>query len=159
MNEMFEPDRVKMILEQTLSSVLADMAFLDCQVPVNQVPGDRSGLTHCVAIDALKPGSFRIELRVSEAFRKKVIGMIVEPDAGPSTDMDSSEADFLLEILNVLAGNFLTAYFGQEFEPKLELPRYLFFSDPTDGKAVAETWMDAEGELIEITLRSIRYRY
>jgi hypothetical protein len=161
MNEMFDPLRVKPILEQTLASVLAEMAFLDC-VPATLVsPQQVADLSHCVAIDVLKPGSFRIEIRVGDVFRKKIISMLFDPeaDAEPGLGSDASEEDLLLEILNVLAGNFISQYFGADASAKLELPRYLYFTDPAEGEIVAETIMDSEGELIKVALRSVRYRY
>jgi hypothetical protein len=153
---MFDRALVKDLLETTLASVLADMAFLDC-VPAAGPEGAAASLEHCAAIDALKPGSFRIELRVGEAFRKKIVAMLFDEAAGGQGI--ASETDLLLEILNVLAGNFITGYFGDSAMPKLELPRYLYVTDPAEGEVVAETWMDAEGDPLRITLRSVRYRY
>jgi hypothetical protein len=159
MNEMFDPLRVKAVLEETLTTVLADMAFLDCQPVSTPDQAVLTGLSHCVAIDALKPGSFRIEIRVGEAFRKKIVSMLFDASTAEPGSPEASEADLLLEILNVATGNFMTTYFGPECAPKLELPRYLYFSDPAEGNVVAQTFMDAEGDFIQVTLRSIRYRY
>jgi hypothetical protein len=159
MNEMFDSLRVKSILEDTLTTVLAEMAFLDCVPASPDKVGGPAACDHCVAIDALKPGSFRIEMRVGEAFRKKIITMLFDPGSEGPAGSDTSEADMLLEILNVLTGNFISAYFGQESSPKLELPRYLFFTDPAEGEIVTQILMDAEGDLIQVVLRSVRYRY
>lgn len=157
MDEMFEPQRVKRLLEETLMAVLADMAFLDCAPASAPSATEVNAFSHCVSIDILKPGSFRIELRVSDVFRKKIISMLF--DSGMDGSTAANEADLLLEILNVFTGNFITGYFGPETAPKLELPRYLYFTDPAEGNIVAETWMNAEGDLIQVTLRSVRYRY
>lgn len=159
MNEMFDKVRVKSTLEETVTSVLAEMTFLDC-LPVVQINAEElAELSHCVAVDALKPGSFRLEIRVSKNFQKKIMAMLFDTKPQESNSQDSSEADLLLEILNVMTGNFITQYFGASAAPKLELPRYLYFNDPAEGDIVATTIFDAEGDLIQVTLRSVRYRY
>ena len=159
MKEMFDADRVRNVLGDTINSVLAEMAFLDCHEAAPGLPVAKPDTEHCVAIDVLKPGSFRIELRVGEQFRKKIISLLFDPAAADSPSQDKAEADLLLEILNVVAGNFISGYFGAQTAAKLELPRYLYYSDPAEGEIVAEIALDAESDPILATLRSIRYRY
>ena len=159
MNDMFDAERVKPILEETVASVLAEMAFIDCLPAQAPSPEALAQLSHCVAIDALKPGSFRLELRVAEQFRRKIINLLFDTESETLANQDSTEADLLLEILNVMTGNFITQYFGSEAAPKLELPRYLYFTDTSEGDVVTNAVLDAEGDLIQVTLRSIRYRY
>ena len=53
MNEMFDAARVKTILEETLSLVLAEMAFLDCVATGTPNSQILEGLNHCVAIDEI----------------------------------------------------------------------------------------------------------
>ena len=72
----------------------------------------------------------------------------------------------------MIAGTFLTDYFGPDVEIKLDLPRYLYFGDGAvvpgrdaqggqsgTSRVVAELDLDAEGEPLKAILSSVRYRY
>lgn len=166
MTEPFDPSRAAPMLEAAVSRVFADMAFIDAErsprpVQVAQ-PEARA------AIDALEPASCSIELRMGDSLRRRIADILFSGQAGSGEASD----DALLELLNVIAGSFLTDYFGPGGEIKLDLPRYLYFGDeaalpgrdaqggPGGGsRVVAELDLDAEGEPLKAILSSIRYRY
>jgi len=166
MTEPFDPSRAAPMLEAAVSRVFADMAFIDAgrsprPVQVAQ-PEARA------AIDALEPASCSIELRMGDSLRRRIADILFSGQAGSGEASD----DALLELLNVIAGSFLTDYFGPGGEIKLDLPRYLYFGDeaalpgrdaqggPGGGsRVVAELDLDAEGEPLKAILSSIRYRY
>jgi len=176
MTEPFDPSRAAPMLEAAVSRVFADMAFIDAgrsprPVQVAQ-PEARA------AIDALEPASCSIELRMGDSLRRRIADILFSGQAGSGEASDDAlldgEAsdDALLELLNVIAGSFLTDYFGPGGEIKLDLPRYLYFGDeaalpgrdaqggPGGGsRVVAELDLDAEGEPLKAILSSIRYRY
>jgi hypothetical protein len=124
------------------------------------------------AIDALEPVSCSIELRMGDSLRRRISDILFSGQAaGGSANGDASD-DALLELLNVIAGSFLTDYFGPGGEIKLDLPRYLYFGDDaastgrevpegqsSGSRVVAELDLDAEGEPLKAVLSSVRYRY
>lgn len=140
-------------LEECVSSVFADMAFIDVErMPGAAEPGPEEGLERA-GIDIMKPLSLRLELATSPGLRARIADILFG-DASPR-----SRDDAFLELLNVIAGAFLTSYFGQGCEVKMELPHYLYSFDEPWGESVARARFDAEGEPLVIELRSVRYRY
>lgn len=149
-----DPAKVSALLAETITQVFADMAFLDV-VPFpagDSSPLDESSM-ECISLDVLKPVSIRIELRFSTKLKKLVNDNLFSGEETAEGD------DSLLEILNVSAGNFLIRYYGENTEPKLELPEYLFFDDAKGDDFIAQVHLLVEGEPLEAGVRSMRYRY
>jgi len=67
--------------------------------------------------------------------------------------------DSALEMLNVLAGSFLSNYFGPGTPFKLELPFFIFGEADVTGPVLSRIELNVEGAPAEVMLRSIRYRY
>lgn len=155
MNGQFDQERARTLLSETISSVFADMAFLDLEEPKAGASTTPARLEVRAAIDVLKPISWRIELACSQALKSR----IEETLSLGGDDGGQDTGDSILEMLNVAAGSFLTSYFGPGTAIKLELPQYLYFPEDESGEALAEADCDAEGERIRISLRSVRYRY
>lgn len=155
MNGVFDKGRAQILLAETLSSVFADMAFVDLEPPNRGAEAASAPPEVRAAIDVLKPISWRIELACSQALKTR----IEETLSLGGDDGGQDTGDSILEMLNVAAGSFLTSYFGPGTAIKLELPQYLYFPEDESGEALAEAACDAEGERIRISLRSVRYRY
>lgn len=175
MNENFDRERACSRLAETVAAVFADMAFIDAvalaesiaaepaapavSAPVGSAPAsERTGVPaeapeRC-ALDVLKPVSCRLELALSPGLHRKIVDILLG-----ESDIKGGADDSILEMLNVIAGGFLTSYFGTGVEIKLELPRYLFLEDESGGDIVCSADFDAEGERLSAVLRSIRYRY
>jgi hypothetical protein len=159
-NETIDPVRAAAILMETLSSTFADMTFIDVEpardggAAMPSPTGAASLAPVRAAIDVLKPVSCRLEIECPASLRERI-----EETLFQGRGEGGSEADSLLEILNVAAGVFLTAYFGPGADIKLELPEYLYFPDGSEGDILAFAAGDAEGEPIRALLRSVRYRY
>lgn len=150
MKETIDPVRAASILMETLSSTLADMAFIDVEPACAKGAPIQDPVR--MAIDVLRPVSLRLELECPGALKVRIEETLFQGE-------ERGEEDSLLEILNVSAGVFLSSYFGTGADIKLELPQYLFFSDGSEGDILAEAEGDAEGEPLRAVLRSIRYRY
>jgi hypothetical protein len=152
MNDTLDPARAATILMETLSSTFADMAFIDVE------PARARGALILdpvrAAIDVLKPVSCRLEIECPASLKERIEATLFQ-----GLGEGGNEADSLLEMLNVAAGVFLTAYFGPGADIKLELPEYLYFSDGSEGEVLAEAAGDAEGVPLRAVLRSVRYRY
>jgi len=158
MRENIESGKATVLLAESVSSVFADMAFIDVQEVFDESSfPDESAEERCVTIDVLSPLSCRIELRINQALRDK----IVENLFGGNLDsiQKKNGEDSLLEMLNIITGSFLSAYFGAGTEIQLELPQYQYFNEQSQGQNVAKVLMLAENEPLSITLNSVRYRY
>lgn len=158
MNKNLEQGKAALLLSKCVSSVFADMAFIDVQeIFDSPQKEEKSSNEKCVAIGVLAPISCRIELRINQALRDK----IVENLFGDSSDAEQKKngEDSILEMLNIITGTFLSAYFGAGTEIQLELPQYLYFDNESPGQTVARIFALAEGEPLSVTLNSVRYRY
>jgi hypothetical protein len=160
MSETIESGKAGLLLADCVSSVFADMAFIDVQEVLDGdlpgAPAETAG-ERCVAIDVLAPLSCRIELRINNALRDKIVENLF--GEAPDSVQKKNGEDSLLEMLNIIAGTFLSAYFGSGVEIQLELPQYLYFQEQSQGQIVSKVHMTAEGEPLTITLHSVRYRY
>ena len=170
MTEPFDPSRAAPMLEAAVSRVFADMAFIDAERaarPLQMPPSEARA-----AIDALEPASCSIELCMGDSLRRRIADILFSGQTGSGAPSGVASDDALLELLNVIAGSFLTDYFGPVGEIKLDLPRYLYFGDESsaagrelpasqasESRVVAELDLDAEGEPLKAILSSVRYRY
>lgn len=170
MTEPFDPSRAAPMLGAAVSRVFADMAFIDAG-PAPR-PRGMSQPEARAAIDALEPASCSIELRMGDSLRRRIADILFSGQAASGAGNGDASDDALLELLNVIAGSFLTDYFGPGGEIKLDLPRYLYFGDEaasagrdaqggmgSGSRVVAELDLDAEGEPLKAILSSVRYRY
>ena len=154
MTDGFDPGRAREVLGAAARETLADMTFLDA-LPAEGTEEEAAAAERVrAAIDVLKPASCRLELQAPEAFRQKVYEILFPPEEGKETQDDA-----FLEILNVIAGKFLTGYFGPAAEIRMELPRFLFPDEGTEGNILCSLDLDAEGCRLSMALSSIRYRY
>ncbi len=158
MNVNLDPERAAELLTEATVSVFAEMAFLDA-VTIRggeAVPRDGEG-TKCAVIDVMAPLSCRLELRVPAELRDRMVDILFSET--PEGQRRKHAEDALLEMLNIITGNFLASYFGAATELQLSLPRYLYFDEELPGTAVADLRLDAEGAPFSVSLQSVRYRY
>jgi len=149
MKDALDSFRSTEALKTIVPAVFADMTFIDVEVssPAGADPEGRA------AIDILKPVSCRLELAVGPELRSRIADILF----GESEERGRDDA--FLELLNIAAGAFISEYFGVGADAKLELPHYLYLDDGSEGPEVAAVTFDAEGEPVQATLRSVRYRY
>lgn len=178
MNDAFEQDRAKNILSDSITSVFAEMAFIDVErkqeteaddqkknatsMEPNAIPMKGSAVPpfeseRRAAIDVLSPLSCRIELKINTPLRDRILETLFGDIA--EQEQRKSAEDPLLEMLNIIAGSFLSAYFGSGTNIQLELPRYLYLGEVSADQSVSSILMDAEGEPLEAFISSVRYRY
>ncbi len=152
MKDSIDAEKAAMALGAATVSVFADMAFLDATcVPRSVQARPQESYDVCAVIDILKPLSCRLELRMP----KSLSDSIVETLGSDGPDMD----DAVLEMVNVLAGVFISEYFGPGATIKLELPMYLYEPLEDEDAPIAVVTGDAEGTPFETLIRSVRYRY
>lgn len=147
-----DPARAGRCLSDSVSATLAEMVFVDATaLPPDSTATDPGGPV--ATIDVLAPLSLRIELGFSDALRARVVSTLFAGEAAPG----GAAGDAILEILNVVAGAFLSLYFGPGTPVSLSLPRYLRGAEA--GEPVASAAFDAEGERASASVLSVRYRY
>jgi len=151
------------VLEEAAVGIFAEMAFLDAQVTPAGAP--EAGEVR-VALDMLKPLTLRLELAVSRSLADQISELLygVRDDgfASPGQSGESGmrgQDDSILEFLNVMAGNFITGYFGPGAPVKLELPFFVFGEPDEKGQEIARVNLSVEGLPAWTSVSSIRYRY
>jgi len=157
-NDQIDPARAGKLLAAATSEAFAEMTFIDVS-PIQAGDGlpEAGQDVQCAAIDVMAPLSCRIEMKVPPAIRDRVIDALFSES--PERDRKKNAEDSVLEMLNVITGNFLSAYFGPQTEVRLSLPRYLYLDERLPGTAVADLRLNAEGTPLDLTLFSVRYRY
>ncbi len=154
-----DPAKAAHVLSHSVSSVFAETAFID----VSEVTGSRDlpaheqGELRRSLIDVLTPLSCSIGMKISTVIRDRILDTLFTEC--PEHERKKNAEDALLEILNIIAGTFLSAYFGPGTEIQLSLPRYLYLNEEEPGQEITRLFLDAEGEILEVSLHSIRYRY
>jgi len=148
MSEALDTGRAVEALGRAATQAFADMAFIDARCSVLEGP---LAYDVCAAIDILKPLSCRLELRMPRSLSDSIVETL--GSGSPAVD------DAVLEMVNVLAGVFLSEYFGPGSAVKLELPAFLYEPGPDEGTPIASVRGDAEGTPFAAVIRSVRYRY
>jgi hypothetical protein len=144
-----------MLLSRAAIACLADMAFIDAQIESDMI--DSGNNYRRAFIDAMAPLSCRIEMTVNDLLRDKIVDtLFYGADEGARK---KSADDSLLEMLNVIAGSFLSAYFGPGTDIQLSLPRFVCAGEEVTGQEIADLGLNAEGQPVRVTLSSVRYRY
>ncbi|GAB1483921.1 hypothetical protein MASR2M78_27380 [Treponema sp.] len=155
----------KRALFEAASAVFGEMAFMDANPIETEHKMEMDTIR--VAIDMLKPLSYRLELEYSSSLAVKIADTLYgeaevaldEDENMPSALADRSRDDSSLEMLNVMAGTFLSSCFGAGTPFKLELPFFQFGEADVSGPVIARVDLDVEGLPASLILRSIRYRY
>lgn len=136
-------------ITSSVEKTFSDMSFIDAV----EIPdfSEKLDFSQIIYISFFEPEAGRIALFLPFECKK----MIVENIYG--RDWDSLNAneidDCLLEILNVLAGNFLNEYCGKEVKHNISLPELLF--DDTqikDNKRFIDFYFDAEGNPFKLSI-------
>lgn len=156
MTYALDPERSKQVLSRCVTDVFAETAFIDVQ---NRESGSPANATRCASINVLSPLSCSVRLSFTQSTLDRIAESLYGDEAKGKPGAKKNIEDSMLEILNIISGSFLTNYFGSGTEFLLELPQYQYGDDASPGEQVARLRMDAEGEPIEISLNSVRYRY
>ncbi len=132
-------------MERSIASAVektfSDMAFVDA-VAVSDF-SEELEFSHIIHISLFEPEEGEIALFLPSECKKLIVENIYGKDWGTlhATEID----DCLLEILNVLAGNFLNEYCGKEVKHNISLPELLFDDDKISGSnGFADFYFNAE---------------
>ncbi len=156
MTYALEAERATKVLARCVTDVFAETAFIDVQ---DRESGATQGATRCAIINVLSPLSCSVRISFSQTTLDRIANSLYGDEARGKPGAKKNAEDSMLEILNIISGSFLTNYFGAGTDFLLELPQYQYGEDASPGEQVSRLRMDAEGEPIEISLNSVRYRY
>ncbi len=155
---MFEPlkaEKAKEALSLSVVKTFEEIAFMDV-VETADISMENI-YENVFSIDILKPVSGKIFIMLQDWLKDSVIKNIYVNQSGKLKDNEKD--DCLLEILNVIAGEFLSRYFGKGSEYKIELPQVYIDYKEGDEKPFVDIFFDAEGLPFRVFLNTIRYRY
>ncbi len=134
--------RLRSAMTSSVVKTLSDMAFVDAVETPD--PGEQIVFSHIFHIDIFEPEEGEIALFLPSECKKLIVENIYGKDWSTlhATEID----DCLLEILNVLTGNFLNEYCGKEAKHNISLPELLFDDAKISGSnGFADFYFDAEG--------------
>lgn len=153
--ETIEPEKAGRSLSAAVIQSMSEMVFLD--VLEQPVPNGSAYYENAFSIDILKPLSAKLVLYIPDLLKNRIIKNIYPGDDISITP--NVEDDCLLEILNVLTGNFLTEYFGRKVTTKIELPEMYIGDMKNESEPIVSLSFDGEGVTFKVDLMSVRYHY
>jgi hypothetical protein len=160
MIEKIDSEKVRKAMVEAVIDTFENTAFIDA-VPLDAI--ETKDFENILSIDILKPISSTIMLFISNPLKQKIIENIFSSIEVPLTE--NQKSDGILEILIILAGNFLMAYFNKPVEYKMELPQLVMnYNEKENGnrhnsKNRLVLNFDAEGLPFRIAFKSVRYWY
>lgn len=134
---------------KTVESVFSEMVFIDT-LHIDEKPEDFT-YTQILYIDIISPVNGYIIAYLPLELRKTIVETI------HSTDWDKMHAteidDCLLEILNVIAGNFMTDLLGRDVKYNISLPIVNYDEEDIENlKNSQEIYFSAEGPIFRINV-------
>jgi CheY-specific phosphatase CheX len=119
-----DSDKLKTSLISAVINTLSDMAFLDVSVINKNYESEIN--ENILKIIVLEPVYGKIYLNLPDKTKKIIISNIYGNDEKLTT---SEEEDGILEVLNVITGNFMLEYFGKDQIYKIDFPTLLVNND------------------------------
>ena len=113
-------EKLKTSLISAVTNTLSDMAFLD--VSVIEKNFEEEVNENILKINVLEPVYGKIYMNMPDKTKKLIISNIYGNEEKLTT---SEEEDGILEVLNVITGNFMLDYFGKDQIYKIDFPTLL----------------------------------
>ncbi|WP_028973625.1 chemotaxis protein CheX [Spirochaeta cellobiosiphila] len=139
-------NEIDLALDQATIQTMADMAFLDV-MPSTQ---DSIEYTNIFAIDFLAPYNGSMFFLLSVASKRQLVENIFGDDWDSLEDQKID--DCLLEILNILAGNFMSVLLKHSQKYKMSVPSILFEERELLKDCFTRTY-DCEGQNIQVAVK------
>jgi CheY-specific phosphatase CheX len=137
-------------IEESMKQTFEAMAFID--VEVDEAAEAEFTAGQLMHISFSEPIEGEMVLILSKECKMQVVENIYGKEW---TEVDPTAVDdCLLEMLNVIAGNFLNSYCGYRSKHNLSLPNLIFDLQEThDQKEARFFCFDAEGAPLKVSLR------
>jgi CheY-specific phosphatase CheX len=141
-------DRIGQALTSAVALTFADMSFLDVQPALDE---EFSGSGQLLHISFSVPVAGGIILQLPLDLKHQIVENI---HATPWDELNPTQIDdCLLELLNVLAGNFLQEMFGDDVKVNLSFPEVLFEKSEVERvDRYQDYYYSAEGTSLMISL-------
>ena len=145
---MTESKITKAIIK-TIETIFSDMVFIDT-LHIDSKP-ENFKYTQILYIDILSPQSGYIIAYLPLELRKTIVETIHSTDW---ENMHASEIDdCLLEILNVIAGNFMTELLGRDVKYNISFPAVNYDEEDIENlEKSQEVFFNAEGSVFRINI-------
>ena len=142
-------DKIKDAMIKTIESVFSDMIFIDT-LHLEEAP-ESFEYTQILFIDVISPQAGYIIAYLPLALRKTIVETIHSLDWN---DMHASEIDdCLLEILNVVAGNFMTEFLGRDHKYNISFPAVNYDEEDIENlEESQEIYFNAEGPVFRVNV-------
>lgn len=158
MDYNFDLDKARQAMILAIVKTFSDMAFIETVEDPDPAGKDETPMEqNILIIDILKPISGSVMLYLPDNLKDKIILNVFAKDS--SEVKENEKDDCLLEILNVLSGNFLNSYYGKVVGYKIELPQLQVGQENHPQEPFFLIHMNAEGILFKVAMNSVRYRY
>ncbi len=138
---------LKKDLMATVKKTFADMFFIDV---IESKENEIKEYSHILSLKVLEPEYLEIVLWLPLPIKKEVTENIYGTawEEISAVEID----DCLLELLNVLAGNFLIEYCGPGTKFSISLPEILFDESELDNSDYRSIFFDAEGKSFMVSI-------
>lgn len=153
MSKSFDRDKISRSFIDAVIDTFAEMAFID--VISESDFDDEISHTSIMGINYKEPGEGSLLFFMTKECKKQLVENIYGEDWVILNDMEID--DCLLEILNVLSGDFLKNLYGKDHKINMSFPR-LYFDDevvPT-GTYPLEFIFNAEGAMFKAKVSTIK---
>ena len=140
---------LKESINASVIKTFSDMAFID----VSSLSGlsEKMVYSQILHMTFFEPVEGQIVLFLPSECKRLIVENIYGSDWNELHDPEID--DCLLEILNVLAGNFLTEYCGNDAKHDMSLPCLLFDEKEISlSEAPSEYYFDADGAIFKIAI-------
>lgn len=139
-------------LAEAVGSTFADMAFMDAE-PESVHPGEPNP-GQVIAIEFLQPLGGYLMVHLSAATKQLIIENIhgVDWESLSGSEVD----DCLMELVNIMAGNFLVLVGAGDNRHSLSLPQVLYDeSDLTTDEELTDHYFSVNGETTKVSLKYV----
>lgn len=134
--------RIQEAMTEALQETFSDMVFLDV-MPLDGRPDDLE-YSQILYLEFLDPHAGKCLLYLPKELKRTMVEN-VHADEWENLSPDEKD-DCLLEILNVIGGNFLRALFGQTQKFNMSFPTVFFDEDDVEHRdRFFDMYYDAEG--------------
>jgi CheY-specific phosphatase CheX len=142
-------DKIREALISTIESVFSEMVFIDT-IHLKENPESFS-YTQILFIDIISPWQGYIIAYLPIDLRKTIVETIHSRDW---EEMHANEIDdCLLEILNVIAGNFMTELLGRDHKYNISFPAVNYDEEDIENlENSQEIYFNAEGPVFRINV-------
>lgn len=143
-NELIKKSMIK-----TIESVFSDMVFIDT-LHIEDTP-ENFNYTQILYIDIISPHTGYVIAYLPLELRKIIVETIHSTDWD---DMHASEIDdCLLEILNVITGNFMTELLGRDGKYNISFPAVNYDEEDIENLNKSQSiFFNAEGPIFRINI-------